>query len=82
MNYHLLNTSKKDEGKFNNYLSDVTIVGGMTNWAQNPIPMASGLITMMSIASGKEKLSNLSSFAAGPSNIYNEFLKDKSQDKK
>ncbi len=74
--------SKKDESKFNSYLSDVTIVGGMTNWAQNPIPMASGLVTMMSIASGKEKLSGLSSFTAGPGNVYNEFLKDKRQDKK
>jgi hypothetical protein len=73
---------KKDESKFGAYLSDVTIVGGMTNWAKNPIPMAAGVVSMMDIASGKKKLSNLSNFAGGPGNVYNEFLKDKSQDKR
>ena len=72
---------KKDESKFSSYLRDVTIVGGMTNWAKNPIPMAAMGWSMMYIASGKEKLSGLSSFTAGPGNLYNEFLKDKSQDK-
>jgi hypothetical protein len=44
--------------------------------------MATGVVSMIDIASGKEKLSNLSNFAAGTGSVYNEFLKDKSQDKK
>ena len=72
---------KKDESKFAAYQRDVTIVGGMTNRAKNPIPMTARVVSMMDIASGKEKLSNLSNFAAGPGSFYNEFLKDKSQDK-
>jgi hypothetical protein len=58
------------------------MVGGMANWSKNHILMAPGVVLLMDIASGNEKLSNLSNFAGSLGSIYNEFLKDNSQDKK
>jgi hypothetical protein len=70
---------EKDESKFGAYLCDVTIQSRRYDQLGEE-PYSYGCRSRLpdDVASGKEKLSNLSNFAAGLGDVYNRFLKEKS----